>query len=394
MNIYQNTYRFKVAIIISALCIALISIAYTNYLVGQLSEREQKQIDLYAKAQAAVVKPSDKGSLNFLMTEILEANTSIPVILVDKEGSISGYRNIEIPENLGTKEIEELLSWHLQEMKEEHEPIPIEIEKGWTLYVYYENSVLITRLQYFPYVQLPLIAILGLLTYLIFSTSRKSEQNRVWAGWAKETAHQLGTPISGLMAWVEYFREIPTLDSEIVDELEKDVNRLNTIAARFSNIGSKPVLKQENIPEVIEDAIFYLKRRLSSKVNITIKKKSSGVIHAPLNIFLFEWVVENLCKNAVDAMAGRGEIEILIGLTHDKHNILIEFTDTGKGIPSSKMKTVFNPGYTTKKRGWGLGLALTKRIIENYHKGKIFVAKSKINVGTTFHIIIPKHDSK
>lgn len=394
MNIYQNTYRFKVAIIVAALCIALISITYTNYLVNKLSEREQKQIDLYAKAQAAVVKTSNTGSLNFLMTEILEANTSIPVILVDKKGDITEYRNIEIPENLGTKEIEELLNSHLQEMKEEHEPIPIEIDKEWILFVYYENSPLIIRLQYFPYIQLPLIAILGLMTYLIFHSSRKSEQNRVWAGWAKETAHQLGTPISGLMAWVEYFREIPALDSEIVDELEKDVNRLDTIAARFSNIGSKPILKQENIPEVIEDAIFYLKRRLSSKVSISIDKKTSGVIHAPINIFLFEWVIENLCKNAVDAMGGIGKIDILIGLTQDKHSILIEFSDTGKGIPNSKMKTVFSPGYTTKKRGWGLGLALTKRIIENYHKGKIFVAKSKIDVGTTFHIVIPKHDTK
>jgi len=231
---------------------------------------------------------------------------------------------------------------------------------------------------------------LSILAWFVFSSTRKAEQNRVWVGLAKETAHQLGTPISSLMAWLEYFKTDPAFDQSLIPEMTKDVQRLEMITARFSSIGSEPALKEEDVLGAVENIISYLQRRVSSKVIFKVIPKFGHELAGKINVPLFEWVIENLCKNAVDAMNGQGRIEIYLRNTKDDRYVMLDLSDTGKGIPKSKIKTVFQPGYTTKKRGWGLGLTLVKRIVENYHSGKIFVLKSEPDQGTTFRIMIPK----
>jgi signal transduction histidine kinase len=280
-------------------------------------------------------------------------------------------------------------------MKNLYEPIPIALRDdndevvGFN-FVYYKNSELLTQLQYYPYIQLTVIAIFGLIAYVIFNYSKTAEQNRVWVGLAKETAHQLGTPLSSLMAWIEYFKTDEKLkDEEIVQELDKDIQRLQMITARFSNIGSVPHLENENIFDTICEAVAYMQRRISSKVKFDISAFPNTQIFAGINKPLFDWVIENISKNAVDAMEGSGKITIKI-LKANEGRVYIDITDTGKGMPKSKINRVFQPGYTTKKRGWGLGLTLVKRIVENYHQGRIYVKSSDIDKGTTFRIVL-KH---
>jgi signal transduction histidine kinase len=254
-------------------------------------------------------------------------------------------------------------------------------------YVYYKNSKLLDQLRYYPYVQLSIITIFGVLAYLAFNYSKTAEQNRIWVGLAKETAHQLGTPISSLMAWLEYFKSVEKIrDKELVQELEKDVSRLEMITSRFSNIGSTPLLNYEDIHQAVRNTVNYLQKRISSKITFSVNALPVD-IRAKINKPLFDWVIENLCKNAVDAMGGEGTIDINIRKAPDD-NVMIDISDTGKGIPKSKIRDVFSPGYTTKSRGWGLGLTLVKRIVENYHQGKIFVKSSEPEVGTTFRIIL------
>jgi signal transduction histidine kinase len=276
-------------------------------------------------------------------------------------------------------------------MEQEYEPITI----SWTgsndpsdyQYIYYRNSDLIYRLRYYPYIQLSVIAAFVFFGYVSFSYSRKAEQNQVWVGLAKETAHQLGTPLSSLMAWLEIMKiDDDIKDKEVVTELEKDISKLELITSRFSSIGSIPVLREENISKLIEQTVNYLKKRTSKKVNLYFICKDD-LITADINKPLFDWVIENLCKNAIDAMSGEGEITIT--LKEGKYgDALIDVKDSGKGIPSSKIKEIFQPGFSTKKRGWGLGLTLAKRIIENYHNGKISVKESTLNKGTTFRIVL------
>ncbi|WP_317238922.1 HAMP domain-containing sensor histidine kinase [Hymenobacter sp. 5516J-16] len=257
-------------------------------------------------------------------------------------------------------------------------------------FIYYKESSLLTQLRFYPLVQLAIIGCLGVIAYFAFSYSRRAEQNRVWVGLAKETAHQLGTPLSSLVGWQAYLRESERFkDEPIVEELGKDIRRLEIITERFSNIGSVPVLKDENILRVTQNAISYLQSRVSRKVSFEIKTDLPTDTPAQVNIPLFDWVIENICKNAVDAMDGRGSITIhLRRPVRNKSQIAIDITDTGKGISKSKLESVFLPGYTTKKRGWGLGLALAKRIIENYHKGRLFVKWSEVGRGTTFRVIL------
>ena len=261
-------------------------------------------------------------------------------------------------------------------------------------YVYYKNSDLLTQLQFYPYVQLTVIAIFAIIAYLIFNYSKAAEQNRVWVGLAKETAHQLGTPLSSLMAWVEYFKTDEKLkNEEIVRELDKDIQRLEMITSRFSNIGSVPQLKNENIFDAVCQTVTYLQKRISTKVKFEVSAFPNKEIAAGINKPLFDWVIENICKNAVDAMEGAGKISIKI-LKANEGRVYIDITDTGKGIGKSKIARVFQPGYTTKKRGWGLGLTLVKRIVENYHQGKIFVKSSELDKGTTFRIILKHQGSQ
>ena len=253
--------------------------------------------------------------------------------------------------------------------------------------IFHKDSYVLTQLRYFPYIQLAIIGIFLLVAYLLFSTARRSEQNQVWAGLAKETAHQLGTPLSSMMAWVDYL-EAKDIGSETIEELRKDVNRLSTITDRFSKIGSNPTLVPENIVSVIYSSVSYLKTRTSQKINYYINVQPEQSILVPLNLQLFEWVIENLVKNAVDAMTRQGSITIDI-IEEDKV-VNIDVADTGKGIPRNMFRTIFNPGYTSKQRGWGLGLSLSKRIINDYHNGKIFVKNSTLGKGTTFRIVLKK----
>ncbi len=388
IDIENQNFPIRILIVAISLFIGSGSLYYTNILVKEIEEREHKQIDLFAKGQEFVTSANDNlQSLNFLFTEIVGANNSIPVIWADADGNPLDSRNIEFPENITDEEKTKLLAKRIISMQAIHDPIPVELAPGWQNYIYYENSALISKLKYYPYVQLSVIAIFAIFIFIIFNTSKRSEQNRVWVGLAKETAHQLGTPISSLMAWLEYFKSEEDLDKDIIHEIEKDIERLTMITSRFSNIGSVPSLKPEPIIPTINSIVNYLQKRISTKVTFEINFENEPELITYINIPLFEWIIENLCKNAVDAMSGAGKITITVYKVHKKINI--EIADTGKGIPKNQIKKVFLPGFTTKKRGWGLGLTLVKRIVENYHKGKISVKQSEINVGTTFLIQLP-----
>ena len=275
-------------------------------------------------------------------------------------------------------------------MEAQNKPIEIQLNNKTNNFIFFENSFLLQQLKYYPFVQFAIIGLFLIVSYMVFSNSRRAEQNQVWAGMARETAHQLGTPLSSLIAWTEYLKN-KDLDQTIVTEMEKDVTRLGIITERFSKIGSEPELTPNDINRIIYDAIDYIKLRTSKKVEFELLLPTGHVL-AALNVNLFNWVVENLCKNAIDTMEGKGKI--VIELIEFESFIYLDITDTGKGILKRKFKTIFKPGYTTKKRGWGLGLTLTKRIIENYHNGKIFVKQSTIDKGTTFRIILKSYQEK
>ena len=389
-DFYQDNSKFKWIVLAVSVLISISSIYYTNILVKQLKERERAQVGLFAKALAYTINENDNAIL-FVSEEIINKNNSIPTILVDGGGSIIQSRNIEIDSSKSKVEIEKQLKHEIEVMAQSYEPIvipvrdPITNELFETQKIYYKNSFLLRQLIAYPYIQLTVIAIFGFISYLAFNYSKTAEQNRVWVGLAKETAHQLGTPLSSLMAWIEVLREDPAIKQKgIAEELDKDVRKLLVVTERFSSIGSTPVLKSENLYAVIQTVINYLQPRLSSKIKFEVYALSDNIlanVHAPL----FEWVLENLFKNAVDAMGSTGTIAVKI-LRGGGNKVFIDISDTGKGIPQSIIPSVFKPGFTTKKRGWGLGLALAKRIIELYHEGKIFVKSSDENMGTTFRI--------
>jgi signal transduction histidine kinase len=393
MNLYSSNARWKWFVVAIAALISIGSIFYTNVLVDKLKEQERLQIQLYAKTLEYTVNENDASNenINFITQEILFQNNSIPIIIADEQENVLDNRNVKINANWAPNQRNAFLKNEIRLMKETHEPIKISLrdngEEFAVQYVYYKNSFLLTQLIAYPYIQLSVIAIFAFISYLAFNYSKEAEQNRLWVGLAKETAHQLGTPLSSLMAWVEVIREDPELRKRgIAEELEKDIRKLTIVTERFSSIGSVPVLKKENVVLLINNVVTYLRPRLSSKVRMdvyTLSENISANVHAPL----FEWVVENLCKNAVDAMASSGTIAIKI-LRGSDSKVFIDISDTGKGIPRSKISMVFNPGFTTKKRGWGLGLALAKRIIETYHNGRIFVKSSEENQGTTFRIVL------
>ena len=318
------------------------------------------------------------------MLDIVKDNETIPIILTDKNNRIIDSRNYDstfIKDTL-------FLNEELIEMRNQHEPIKITYDEENGLYnlLYYKNSTVLTQLKAYPLIQLGLIGFFAIMSYLALSSSRRAEQNQVWVGMSKETAHQLGTPISSLNEWINLLRETPKEEQAyLLDELQNDTKRLELITERFSKIGSEPILKEENMDLVIENSMQYLRTRVSSLVNIQINVNQPGN-WAKINIPLFDWVLENLCKNAIDAMEGKGSLNI--NISKDAKFVYIDIRDTGKGIPKSKFATVFKPGFTTKKRGWGLGLSLVKRIIEGYHKGKIFVRTSEMGKGTTFRIML------
>lgn len=381
LDLYQNKSRIKWLVIICSVIISFGSIIYTNKLVEELREREKRQIELLAKAWEYASIYAE--NLTFINQEIIQQNTSIPVIVVDAQNNPIEYRNIGFRKNVTEEEKNKLLQKELVKMKAQYEPIPTE-----DALVYYRNSELLTSLRFYPYVQLSVILVFGILAYAVFNQSKVAEQNRVWAGLTKETAHQLGTPIASLMAWIDYLKNSPVWEEnkEVIQEMDKDVVKLRMVTERFSSIGSKPSIQLENVFSVIDEAINYLRPRISSKVDIKINGYANN-IEALINRPLFEWVIENICKNAVDAMKGQGAISIDIVKESEKF-VFVDITDTGKGMDKGMYNKVFNPGFTTRQRGWGLGLTLAKRIIEGYHKGKIFVKQSELGKGTTFRIVL------
>jgi signal transduction histidine kinase len=497
MNIYSKKQQWKWILFIVAIGIVFTSLWYTNNLVNRIANDEQKKVTLWAEAvqkKAKLVKftndlfqklkteerkkaelyalatkqlNSDLSDISFVL-QVLQDNTTVPVILTDDKNNVTASRNLDstiannkvalqkelvtmkslyepveievyrgqknylyykdsrlfndikvvfdsliksfisevainsaaVPViytdssktniiaygNLDSTKINtpEKIAAIIQFMELQNTPILVDLGEGSKNYIFYEQSPLLIQLKYYPYIQFGVIGVFLLIAYILFSTARKAEQDQVWVGMSKETAHQLGTPLSSLMAWIDYLRSSGT-DESIVVEMNRDVMRLNMITERFSKIGSQPTLQDEDVCLVVKNAIDYLKTRTSKNVKYSLLLPDTE-IHAQLSVPLFEWVIENICKNAVDAMDGKGEL--MITVTDIPEGVSIDIKDSGKGIHKSKFKSVFKPGFTTKKRGWGLGLSLCKRIIENYHNGKIFVLQSEENKGTTFRILL------
>lgn len=390
---YQHNPVFKWVVLGISVSISIGSIYYTNRLVDQLKARERQQVELFARALEYTLNEDLNNNILFVSEEIINKNNSIPTIWVDEDDNVIESRNIDIDSSRSAASIRSQLDKQLQEMAATYDPIvvplkdPVTDQIFTTQKIYYKNSFLLTQLIAYPYVQLSVIAIFAFISFLAFNYSKAAEQNRVWVGLAKETAHQLGTPLSSLMAWMEVLKENRELsDKGIVNELEKDIQKLTIVTERFSSIGSVPVLKSENVVQLVHNVVNYLRPRVSNKIAIEVYALSDR-IQAMVHVPLFEWVLENLCKNAVDAMGNSGTIAIKI-LRGSEGKVFIDVSDTGKGIPRNKIPMVFRAGFTTKMRGWGLGLTLAKRIIESYHSGRIYVKSSEENVGTTFRIAL------
>lgn len=382
INIYATKQRWKMLLFLLAVVIGIGSLLYTNRLVETLSQEEKKKVQLWAEATSLLAQDISAGQdLSLYLTEVIQNNSTVPVILIDNEGKM-------ISRNLDSLKIKRAgyLEKQLQIMKEQNRPIQVSLNNGQQNFIYFKESTILTKLTWYPYIQLGLIIILIMVAYFAFSSSRHAEQNQVWLGLSKETAHQLGTPASSLSAWVEVLK-YHVKDQAIINELEKDVNRLKIITDRFSKIGSMPKLGPVNLRLVLENVIDYIKNRSSYRSKILLSLSNDNII-IPINISLFEWVIENLLKNSLDAMQGEGTLSIKVN--EHKNEVFIDITDSGKGIPKKLFKTIFKPGYTTKSRGWGLGLSLAKRIIEMYHKGKIYVLHSELEKGTTIRIAMKK----
>ncbi len=396
MDIYSKKQKWKFVLLIFAITIGFSSLFVTNTLVKELRNEERKKIELWADATKHLVNITGEGDYSLAIKVIYE-NRNIPVILVDACDSILEHRNFDhitsfdnFLMKIGIKKEKNITKKFLrQELKkiktEGNDPIPINIidDKQW---IYYKDSSILNRLRYYPIYQLGFISIFMFISYFIFSSSRKSEQNQVWAGMAKETAHQIGTPLSSLMAWIELLKE-KGADIDTINEMEKDLLRLETIADRFSKIGSRSELQNVNVVSLISKSINYLKLRMPINTKFIIEH-SNNEIFVSISPTLFEWVIENLVKNSVDAMKGKGDI--MISIKEELQNVIINITDKGGGIDKAIIKNIFKPGVTSKKRGWGLGLSLSKRIIEEYHNGQIYVMSSNKNEGTTFTINLPK----
>lgn len=383
MDIYQEKSNWKIYLIIMAIVILAVSLIYTTIVANKLKEGERQKVEQWILALENISDNDYAGDLT-LEQKITEANTTMPLILVEDSGVI------QMGLNYGEeKELDFVFLQKRIDAIKKSGALPVPAGEG--NLVYYEDSSTLRMLTYFPFIQFGLISAFVAFGYFSFSSARRSEQNQVWVGMAKETAHQLGTPITAIIAWIEHLRMIHESNeetAEILDELNNDVNRLNLIADRFSKIGAIPELKETNIYEELENMRKYMQRRAPRKMVFEFPDVEKEPLYVQLNAPLFNWVTENLLRNALDAMGGEGKISAEV--TEEKDFITIDISDTGKGIPSNKMKTIFKPGYSTKTRGWGLGLSLAKRIIESYHSGRIFVKKSQIDQGTTFTIKLPK----
>lgn len=381
MNIYHQKQRWKIFLLIAALFIGVGSFMFTNDLTKKLAREERKKVELWAKGMQELTSNEGLNRDYSFILEVIKNNETVPMVLTDENERVISTRNV----NLSGKSQEEKLDGLIEEMKSEHEPIEIDLPEG-KQYIFYKDSTLLTRLYFFPLIQLAVVALFLFISYYAFSTSKRAEQNQVWVGMSKETAHQLGTPTSSLLANLELLKMENLKNPSIVPEIEKDIGRLKKITERFSKIGSRPSLKPENIITVLMNAVNYIKSRVSKRVEFSLDFDRDSEIYMPINKALFEWVVENLFKNAIDSMNGEGKIRLSLA---EKNQLLhIDVTDEGKGIPKSKHKTIFQPGFTSKKRGWGLGLSLAKRIVEQYHNGKIFVHHSEPNKGTTMRVVL------
>jgi signal transduction histidine kinase len=369
--------HFRLVFIVIGATIVVVSTLFTNKLAKSLALEEQKKIEIWAQATRQFILADQDTNIDFILS-IIEGNSTIPVVIVDEKDHLLHSRNIVEP----TKNIEEFYKNKITDLKSNREAIVVDLGNA-KQYIYYDDSLLLKQLYYFPYIQLGVIVIFLFISFFAFSSTKNAEQNRVWVGLSKETAHQLGTPISSLLAWVDLLKARYTED-KLIHEMSKDVNRLRIIAERFSKIGSAPDLNLVSLNDALSNAVQYINNRSSQKVAIECHFNDENPIFVHLNVPLFEWVVENLCKNAIDAMDGVGRIDLFVN--HKDNDIVIDVQDTGKGIERNKYKTIFSPGFTTKKRGWGLGLSLAKRIIESYHDGKIYVKQSEIGKGTTFRI--------
>ncbi len=377
--------QIKILLVVAAVFIAVASLLVSHFLVKDLSNEERSKMEVWAQALHSLNEADENTDLSLVLS-VMEGNNTIPVVVLDKDGHVADYRNIQI----NAKDASDTIAYVERmgkRMKDADQFIKIQIGDS-TDYqlVCYDDSVMLKRLAAWPYVQLGIVLIFVVVAIFALLSSKRAEQNKVWVGLSKETAHQLGTPISSLMAWTEMLKENYP-DDELLPEMDKDVKRLERIAERFSKIGSVPEPVDSSMNEVLQHVIEYMNRRTSQKVQIISNIPSEDIV-VKMNASLFEWVIENLCKNAVDAMEGEGTITL--SMMSDEQQVIIEVKDTGKGIRKKDVKNVFTPGFTTKKRGWGLGLSLAKRIVEEYHKGHIFVKSSEIGKGTTFRIEMPR----
>ena len=377
MRQYLN---WKTYLIIIAMCIVGTSIYYTNQLAHKLASEEKKNIQQLVEA-LKINATTDNPIAQQLAGALINQNKTIPLILTDENGKIAvdGYINLDTAKAKDSIYLKE----KLEEFKDLHEPIVSDYGFG-KQNVYYGESRLLKQLRYYPYVQLVIIILFLVIVLIALTSAHRSLQNQVWVGLSKETAHQLGTPLSSIQAWLELLKA-DNADSEPVLEMQKDLDRLNLVADRFSKVGSSPQLYEENLVTRMQTMVDYMQKRAPSKVSITLKSTDTDVL-VNISASLFDWVVENLMRNALDAMDGKGSIAIQI--TNNSQHVLVDITDSGKGIPNHLLKKIFAPGFTTKKRGWGLGLSLSKRIIEKYHHGSIFVKQSELGKGTTFRIIL------
>jgi signal transduction histidine kinase len=383
---FSKFLNWRSGLALIAIAIVTGTIFYSNYLAKKIAVDERKKVSVWAESLKTRAATLDESALS-LTTKIANENTDIPIIETDEKDNPSGA-TLNIDTNLIKKDAT-YLSEKIATFKNENPAIEVEISKEPLLInkYYYGNSDLLKEVRYYPIIQLLIVALFILITLITVSVRNKSTQNQVWAGMAKETAHQLGTPLSSLEGWVEMLKDNPA-NEKIGIEMEKDVDRLKLVSDRFGKIGSIPQLEEKNIVEQVESMVNYIKRRATDKVSFIINSQNKNDITALINAPLFDWVIENLLKNALDAMDGKGSI--LVDIKNETTQTIVDITDNGKGILKPNVGKVFKPGFTTKKRGWGLGLSLSKRIIEQYHKGELFVKNSEVGKGTTFRIVLKK----
>ncbi len=377
--------QVKILLVVTAVVMSVGSLVISHFLVRDLKHEEQRKMEIWAEAMRSLNSADEYTDLTLVLT-VLNSNSTIPVVVLDREGEVQDYRNIPLREESAEEQMR-AVKRKAQSMMDAGRVIRVYLSSTDYMEICYADSLLLRRLAWWPYVQLGLVFVFVVVAIFALLSSKRAEQNKVWVGLSKETAHQLGTPISSLMAWQEMLRETYP-DDELLPEMGKDVERLQRIAERFSKIGSLPELRPESLNEVLSAVTQYISRRASNRVRLTCTVPQQPLI-VPMCSSLFEWVVENLCKNAIDAMDGQGSITLTAGT--EGALAVVEVADTGKGIPKNKFRTVFTPGFTTKKRGWGLGLSLAKRIVEEYHHGRIYVKNSEVGRGTTFRIELKMH---